>query len=371
MAPSAGNGGQAGSGTANGGAGAPSAGQSNGGSASGSAGMAGTGAGGAGGSNGGGNGGASGGSGGSPGCAPMGTQADPGSEGDGKLQLDAPYQPAPESTAHLDGALKGKVNDVEVGMAPKVLIYEQTKQYPGVNNMLKNEYWIYVPAQYKPGCAAALMVFQDGVHYVGVDDAKINAPTVFDNLIAKGEMPVTIGVFINPGEPGDGHYNGNEYQNRHVQYDKNDPAYVTFLVEQFLPDVVLPKYDIVADPDGWAISGHSSGGIAAFMAGWHRPDKFRKLLTHSASFPLPGDYMGMSLIESIDAKEKQSLRVYLMSGPNDLGGWFGANTTAAEHLAAKGYHYQYRTEDSNHYPPQAAAQDFANALRWMWRGYTL
>jgi enterochelin esterase-like enzyme len=302
-------------------------------------------------------------------CAETGTQADPGAEGDGKLQLDAPYMPAPESLMHAEGVPKGKVNDVEVGTKPPVLVYAQTKPFPGVQSMLKNEYWIYVPARYQPGCAAALMVFQDGVHYVGIDDAKINAPTVFDNLIAKGEMPVTIGVFINPGEPGDGHYNGNEYQNRHVQYDKNDPAYVTFLVEQFLPDVVLSKYDIVSDPDGWAISGHSSGGIAAFMAGWHRPDKFRKLLTHSASFPLPGDYMGMSLIESIDAKETQPLRVYLMSGPNDLGGWYPANTEAADHLAAKGYHYQYRTETSSHYPPQAGAQDFANALRWMWRGY--
>jgi len=56
------------------------------------------------------------------------------------------------------------------------------------------------------------------------------------------------------------------------------------LVDEIIPDVVLSKYDIVEDPDGWGVSGHSSGGIVAFMAGWYRPDKFHKLLTHNASF---------------------------------------------------------------------------------------
>jgi enterochelin esterase family protein len=305
----------------------------------------------------------------------MGTQADPGTDGDGKaevMQTNGMYTPAPESKMHLNGAPVGKVNGMPVGTANlPPLIYAAKSAYPGVNQMLKYEYWIYVPAQYKAGCPAALMVFQDGIHFVGTDDAKINAPTVMDNLIASGDMPITIGLFINPGEPGSGHYDGQEQPIRSQQYDTNSPVYSSFLIDEFIPAIVTKDYALVTDPDGWGTSGHSSGGIAAFMTGWYRPEKFHKLLTLDASFPNTQNYMGMSLIGSIGSSAVKPLRVYLMSGPNDLGGWFNANTSAATALANKGYHYEFRTEQSQHYPPLAAQQDFPSGMRWMWRGYKL
>ena len=304
-------------------------------------------------------------------CPATGTQSDPGTAGDGKAQMDAPYVPAPETLMHLNNAPKGKLNGVEVGMPTMPLVYAGKTAYPGVGQMLKYEYWIYVPAQYKPGCPAALAVFQDGLHFVGIDDANLNTPTVLDNLIASGDIPVTIGLFINPGEPGDGHYDGHETPIRSAQYDKNNDTYVSFLLNEFLPTNVLSKYDIVTDPDGWEIGGHSSGGIAAFMAGWYRPDKFRKLLTLDASFPNTQDNNGISLLDDINQSAVKPLRTYLMSGPNDLGGWYPANTQAAMELGAKGYHYQYKVETSTHYPPLAAVTDYANAMRWMWRGYRL
>jgi enterochelin esterase-like enzyme len=55
-----------------------------------------------------------------------------------------------------------------------------------------------VPAQYKPEQPANVMVFCDGGGFVKAD-GQFRVPVVFDNLIAKGEMPVTIGIFINPG----------------------------------------------------------------------------------------------------------------------------------------------------------------------------
>jgi enterochelin esterase-like enzyme len=63
-------------------------------------------------------------------------------------------------------------------------------------------YWIYVPAQYTPGTPAAVMVFQDGHKYVDVN-AEYRVPVVFDNLIHQKAMPVTIGVFVNPGHYGE------------------------------------------------------------------------------------------------------------------------------------------------------------------------
>ncbi|HEY1535567.1 MAG TPA: alpha/beta hydrolase-fold protein, partial [Polyangiaceae bacterium] len=360
-------------------AGADGAGQSAGGASAGSVASAGTGGsagdsgGGAGASGTGGSAGSSAGAGGVMAtCGMMGTQADPGTDGDGKLTINGPYTPAPESKMHLNAAPVGKVNGMPVGTTNlPPLIYPAKEAYPGVNQMLKYEYWIYVPAQYKAGCPAALMVFQDGIHFVGTDDAKINAPTVMDNLIASGDMPVTIALFINPGEPGSGHYDGNEQPIRSQQYDTNSPVYSSFLIDEVIPAIVTKDYAIVTDPDGWGTSGHSSGGIAAFTTGWYHPEKFHKLLTLDASFPNTQNYMGMSLLSSIGSSAVKPLRVFLMSGPNDLGGWQNANTSAATALAGKGYHYQFLIEDSQHYPPQAAQQDFPTVMRWMWRGYKL
>ena len=62
----------------------------------------------------------------------------------------------------------------------------------------ERDWWIYVPAQYDGETPAALMVFQDGGNYLR-EDGPVRVPVVFDNLIHAGEMPVTIGVFVNPG----------------------------------------------------------------------------------------------------------------------------------------------------------------------------
>src|SRR6516162_812864 len=60
------------------------------------------------------------------------------------------------------------------------------------------DYWVYVPAQYDFHQPACVMVFQDGGSYVN-EQGQFRVPIVFDNLIHKKEMPVTIGLFINPG----------------------------------------------------------------------------------------------------------------------------------------------------------------------------
>src|SRR5262245_58178942 len=65
--------------------------------------------------------------------------------------------------------------------------FENSKIFPGT----WREYWVYVPAQYTPEKPACVYVNQDSVQW--------QAPTVFDNLIHKKEMPITIGVFVTPG----------------------------------------------------------------------------------------------------------------------------------------------------------------------------
>src|ERR1700712_3258154 len=86
-----------------------------------------------------------------------------------------PFEPASKSSADIS---KGEVLQFSL---------KQSKLYPGTSR----SYWVYIPAEYKPENAACLFVCMDGIMF--------NAPTVFDYLISKKEMPITIGVFIQPG----------------------------------------------------------------------------------------------------------------------------------------------------------------------------
>ncbi|HXK18559.1 MAG TPA: alpha/beta hydrolase-fold protein, partial [Polyangiaceae bacterium] len=213
--------------------------------------------------------------------ATMGTQADPGSDGDGTFPQPPPYVLPPESLGPINSAPKGTVTGP--------FLHVQTGTYTGWSTW-KFTYYVYVPSQYKAGHAAALMIFNDGYLYAGINsltDSRFNAPQVFDNLIAEGSMPVTIGVFIFPGT-NDGHQVGGGDGGRSTQYDSPNDQYGKFLRDEFLPTEILNKYDIVSDPDGWAMAGHSSGGIASIIAGWYFPDRWRKMLTASPSFPNAG-----------------------------------------------------------------------------------
>src|SRR5262249_20245671 len=138
------------------------------------------------------------------------------------------------------------------------------KIYPEV----ERDYWLYVPKQYDGTTPACLMVFQDGALYLGAD---VNAPTVFDNLIHQREMPVTIGLFVNPGDKGPGNpvYGGTD--NRSLEYDSQGDTYARFLLDELIPEV-RNTYQITDGPTGRAICGMSSGGICAFTVAWERPD---------------------------------------------------------------------------------------------------
>src|SRR5215510_1586949 len=70
----------------------------------------------------------------------------------------------------------------------------QSQIFPGT----VRDYWVYVPKQYSDDKPACVMIFQDGGGYVSTNGS-YRVPTVFDNLIHKKEMPVTVGIFINPG----------------------------------------------------------------------------------------------------------------------------------------------------------------------------
>ena len=210
------------------------------------------------------------------------------------------------------------------------------------------DYWVYVPAQYDGKTPACVMVFQDGGAYVNLK-GDFRVPTVFDNLIHQKQMPVTIGIFINPGRMPATTAGAPDRQNRSFEYDTLSDQYVRFLEKEILP-AVGKDYKLRPDAEGRAICGISSGGICAFTAAWERPDLFSKVLSHVGSFTniRGGDvYPGL-----VRKTEKKPIRVFLQDGSNDLdnvyGNWPLANQQMAAALKYAKYDYRFDFGDGGH-----------------------
>src|SRR5712692_672557 len=186
------------------------------------------------------------------------------------------------------------------------LRWEHSAVYPNTGY----DWWLYVAAQYDGKIPAAIMVLLDGGGYVS-ETGPVRAPIVFDNLIHAGTMPVTIGVFINPGRVnGDTSTNYTTAQ-RSLEYDTVSDQYARFLLEEIIPQV-RKTYRITDDPQGWGIGGVSSGGIAAFTVAWQRPDKFRRVVSHVGSFAnIRG---GQAYPDLIRQSPPKPIRVFLQDG---------------------------------------------------------
>jgi enterochelin esterase-like enzyme len=238
------------------------------------------------------------------------------------------------------------------------------KIFPGT----ERDMWVYVPAQYDGKTPACVMVFQDGGGYVN-RKGPAPVPTVFDNLIHKKQMPVTIGIFLNPGVIPAKRPGAKPRRNRSFEYDTLSDQYARFLIEEILP-AVGKQYKLTDDPEGRAICGISSGGICAFTVAWQRPDVFRKVLSHVGSFTnIRGGHVYPALIRKT---EKKPLRVFLQDGKNDLdnlhGNWPLSNQQMAAALKFKGYDYKFVFGTGGHNHKHGGAL-LPESLRWLWRGY--
>lgn len=234
---------------------------------------------------------------------------------------------------------------------------------------------IYVPAQYDASKPAALMVFQDGHTYLK-EGGDFRVPVVFDNLIAAKEMPVTIGVFIDPGFrrpalPDAERGWRPEPENRSFEYDTLSPAYSEFLVREILPEV-RKRYTITDDPEGHAICGISSGGICAFTVAWNRPDQFRKVVSHVGSFTdIRGGHRYPDMIRSAEPKP---IRVFLQDGTNDNRSkrpgwnWVIGNANMMVALESMDYDFKYVLGEGGHNGNHGGVI-LPDTLRWLWRDY--
>ena len=243
-------------------------------------------------------------------------------------------------------------------------------------------YQVYVPAQFDGVKPAAVFVGQDGNNFVREPGAW-HVPVVFDNLIHKKEMPITIGIFIDPSSP----------QQRAGEYDTLSDRYARFVVDEVLP-AVGKTYPLTDDPDGRVIAGFSSGAICAFTVAWERPDAFRKVVSFFGSFtsiayrpatankPMqPGGDLYPTLIRRSVIKP---LTIFLQDGSNDLnndfGSWWLANQqmlSALEWANANAdlrkwpgprYRVNHAWGDGGHTANQGGSI-FPDVMRWLWQGY--
>lgn len=242
--------------------------------------------------------------------------------------------------------------------------WNTSKIYPGTTR----DYWVYVPAQYDGSKPACVMVFQDGGGFVG-DTSAWRAPVVFDNLIQQGAMPLTIGVFIDPGAMPAESPDQQPRFNRSYEYDALGDRYARFLLEEILP-AIAKDYKLSSDPNDRAIAGSSSGGIAAFTAAWERPDTFHRVMSFVGSFTnLRGGDVYANLIRKM---EPLPLRVFLQDGSNDQsiygGSWYLANQAMAKSLEYAGYEVKFEVGAEGHNSRHGAAI-LPDALRWLWHDY--
>lgn len=262
-----------------------------------------------------------------------------------------PYDPAKQP---VDESVAGEVLEFR---------FTNSKIYPGT----ERSYWIYIPKAYKGDKPACL--------YVCMDDILFKATTVFDNLIATGEMPVTIGVFVGPGKI---ERNGKFLRaNRSYEFDTTNDRFVRFLLEELLPDAEAKKttdgrlLNFSKNPNDRAIAGASSGGICAFTAAWERPDAFRRVFSAFGSFvAMRGGNEYPALIRKTEPKP---LRIFLEDGTEDawnplLGHWFDGNLLVESALAFSGYEVAHSWGHGGH-DGVHAENIFPDVMRWLWKGW--
>lgn len=261
------------------------------------------------------------------------------------------------------GADSKKQEGVPQGTVTKFLF--ESKLYGNFRN-----YYLYVPAQYDPKKPAALMVFQDGYAYVR-EDGDFRTGIVFDNLIAKKQMPVTIGLFINPGHASkDFPENFFRSSNRSDEYDELSDRYTNFLINELIPEI-KKQYNISDDRKMHAIGGLSSGGICSFTAAWQRPDYFSKVLSHVGSFT---DIKGGNEYPNLIRKgSKKDIKVFMQDGTGDLdnihGNWWVANLDIEASLKYKGYEYKFEKGTGAHSGKHGGAI-LPESLVWLWSDVT-
>ena len=316
----------------------------------------------------------------------------PGKEGNGDFTIGPEYKTDPDLTDR--GNPKGKSFEFSMPLADsKIFKGDDTTLTPDKKPVRKErKIFVYVPAAYKDGAKAPILIIHDGPGQLGL------VRNALDNLTISKDpnrsLPAFIAIAVENG--------GNDGKNsqRGLEYDTMSDRLARFINDEALPAVLsnadikaaYPQLAFTANPWGRAVMGCSSGGAAAMTMGWFRPDLFRRIIAYSgtfvdqqdddapeeAKFPLGAweYHSGMKLIEN---SEKKPLRIFTHVSEHDLRendpegtyhNWVmaGKRTTAA--LEAKGYDHRFVFGlETRHCDGRVFQHTLADTLVWLWRGY--
>ena len=320
-----------------------------------------------------------------------GYKEDPGTEGDGDHTIGPEFKMDPALTDQ--GNPKGKNFQFKMRL-------EDSRIFRGDDSTLnrkkpvrkERKIFVYVPAAYKDGDRAPILVTHDGPSRLNL------VRNALDNLTISADPKRRLPAFILIAVQNGG--NDSKGSERGLEYDTLSDRFARFINDEVLPAVLknaqiraaYPKIAFTDNPWGKATMGCSSGGAAALTMGWFRPDLFRRLITYSGTFVDQQDddapeekkyplgaweyHSGLKLIEN---SAKKPLRIFTHVSENDNGSkdpegtyhnWVMANRRTAAALKAKGYHYRYVfSRASRHCDRRVFEQTLADTLVWMWRGY--
>ncbi len=250
-----------------------------------------------------------------------------------------------------------KPEDVPPG-ATKQFTFTQSAIFPGT----VREVTVFIPAQYdgsKPACV-----------YVKTDGYNPREKALMETMIATKEMPVTIGVFVRPGDLPAPMKGTLGRRNRDFEYDAVNDNNVRFLVDELLP-YMAKELDLKLSTDGndRCVSGGSSGGIAAFTAAWHRPEAFSRVYAASGSWvAFRGGHEFPTMVRKFEAKP---IRAFLTTATHDMenaaGDWFLLDQEMDKALKFSGYDYQFRIIDGRHVA--GYMENWQEAMAYLWRGW--
>ncbi len=250
-----------------------------------------------------------------------------------------------------------KPDDIPPGTTQQ-FTFKQSQVFPGT----VREVTVFVPAQYdaaKPACV-----------YVKTDGFNPREKTLLETLIATKEMPVTVGVFVRPGDLPAPMQGTLGRRNRDFEYDGVSDDNVRFLIDELLP-FIAKEYQLNLSTDGndRCIAGGSSGGIAAFTAAWNRPDAFSRVYAASGSWvAFRGGHEFPTMVRKFEAKP---IRAFLTTATRDMenaaGDWFLLDQEMDKALKFSGYDYRYRVIDGPHVA--GYMENWQEAMAYLWRGW--
>jgi enterochelin esterase-like enzyme len=282
----------------------------------------------------------------------------------GASDPDARYVAGPDSKPQ-SGVPRGRVFAFE---------FDRSRIYPGTSRLIT----VYVPAQYRADKPACVHVGFDTIA-ASMGSAVLDVPVVFDNLIAKGDMPVTIAIGISAGTVRSERAPASPRFNRSLEFDSLNGDLARFLLEELFPEVERRKTPdgrpirLSQNPNDRSAAGFSTGAIAAFTLAWERPDAFRRVFTAIGTFV--GMRGGDRYPVLVRKTEPKPIRIFMQDGSNDqwpggpeVGDWWMSNQTMERALKFAGYEVEHVWGEGTHDPRHLIAV-YPDAMRWLWKGW--